>query len=224
MVDALACIQLRTRIKLCGLTSIDDVNLAVALGADALGFVFYDKSPRAVNALQVAQWLKTVAPWVTPVGLFVNPGEQCVENCLKAIPNLTLQFHADEDNAFCSQFGVPFFKAARIQPGLDLNGFCDSFPDASAILVDAFVEGYGGGGHVFDWSLLPDTGKFAKPMVLSGGLNPDNVGLAISSVRPYAVDVSSGIEVSRGVKSPAKMQAFCKAVVSADRNLNEQAL
>ncbi|MCE2679551.1 MAG: phosphoribosylanthranilate isomerase [Burkholderiales bacterium] len=224
MVDAPAFVQLRTRIKLCGLKSLEDVNLAVMLGADALGFVFYDKSPRAVTPLQAALWLKTVAPWVTPVGLFVNPGEQCVENCLKAIPNLTLQFHADETNEFCRQFGAPFFKAARMQSGLDLNAFCNDFPDASAILVDAFVEGYGGGGHAFDWTLLPDTAKFAKPLILSGGLNPDNVGLAISKVRPYAVDVSSGIEVSRGEKSPAKMQAFCKAVVSADRNLNEQAL
>lgn len=206
----------RTRIKLCGLRTETDIDTAVRCGADAVGFVFYPPSPRAVDVTQAAGLAQRLPPWVTPVGLFVNPAASDVKAALQAIPRLMLQFHADEDDAFCSQFGVPHLKAARMHAGLNLVEFSQSHPGAQAILVDALVQGYGGGGHAFDWSWLPAPGTLQKPLILSGGLDADNVGNAIRSVRPFAVDVSSGIERSRGQKCPQRMAAFCRAVQAAD--------
>lgn len=208
--------HLRTRTKLCGLRTGDDVRAAVAAGADAVGFVLYPPSPRAVDVSQTARLAALLPPWVTPVALFVNPSVDEVNAALAAMPRLTLQFHADEDNAFCRQFGAPFIKAARMHAGLNLVEFAQSYPDASAILVDALVQGYGGGGHAFDWSWLPQPGQLTQPLILSGGLTVDNVAQAIASVQPYAVDVSSGIERSRGQKCPQQMAAFCRAVAAAD--------
>lgn len=209
-------ISQRTRIKLCGLRTPADIHAAVAAGADAVGFVFYPPSPRAVTVTQAAELAALLPPWVTPVGLFVNPSEAEVESALRAVPRLMLQFHADESDAFCSQFGVAHIKAARMHEGLNLVEFAQSHPHAAAILVDALVQGYGGGGHAFDWSWLPAPGALSQPLVLSGGLASDNVGEAIRRVRPYAVDVSSGIERSRGLKCPQRMAAFCRAVQAAD--------
>jgi phosphoribosylanthranilate isomerase len=210
----------RTRIKLCGLRTKADVQAAVEAGADAVGFVFYPPSPRAVTVEQAAQLAKTLPPWVTAVGLFVNPDVAQVQAALSAIPGLMLQFHADEDDAFCSQFSAPYIKVARMHAGLNLVEFSLSYPGAQAILVDALVQGYGGAGHSFDWSWLPkaENGSLQldKPLILSGGLTVDNVADAVKTVRPYAVDVSSGIERSRGEKCPQRMAAFCRAVRAAD--------
>ena len=202
----------RTRIKICGLKNEADLQCAVQAGADAVGFVLYDKSPRNVTVERAAQLAGSLPPWVTPVALFVNPAPELVQAVIKQIPSVCLQFHADEDNAFCAQFNQSFIKAARMHAGLNLVKFADEFPDAQAILVDALVQGYGGGGHTFDWSWLPAPGALAKPLVLSGGLTVENVAQAIEQVRPFAVDVSSGVEQEKGVKSPEKIESFCRAV------------
>lgn len=207
---------IRTRTKLCGLSTVSDVQAAVAAGADAVGFVFYPPSPRAVDISTAAALAALLPPWVTPVGLFVNPDVADVRAALEAVPRLLLQFHADEDHAFCAQFGVDFIKAARMHAGLNLVEFSQSYPQARAILVDALVQGYGGGGHAFDWSWLPAPGQLDKPLILSGGLSAETVAEAIRTVHPYAVDVSSGIERSRGQKCPQRMVAFCRAVQAAD--------
>lgn len=206
----------RTRVKLCGLRTSQDIHAAVQAGADAVGFVLYPPSPRAVDVAEAAALAALLPPWVTPVALFVNPDVAEVKAALTAIPRLMLQFHADEDDGFCSQFGVSYLKAARMHEGLNLVEFSQAYPGASAILVDALVQGYGGGGHAFDWSWLPPAGTLAKPLILSGGLSVDNVAQAIHRVHPFAVDVSSGIERSRGLKCPQRMVAFCRAVQAAD--------
>lgn len=207
---------LRTRVKLCGLQTADDIAAAVSAGADAVGFVFYPPSPRAVSVDLAGALARHLPPWITPVGLFVNPSVDEVSAALKAVPGLMLQFHADETPDFCASFGVPYIKAARMHAGLNLVEFSQSHSRAVAILVDALVQGYGGGGHAFDWSWLPAPGSLAQPLILSGGLTIDNVGDAIRQVQPFAVDVSSGIERSRGVKCPQRMAAFCRAVQTAD--------
>jgi phosphoribosylanthranilate isomerase len=204
----------RTRIKICGLTRADDVLSAVGAGADAIGFVFYPESPRAVTARQAATLATLVPPFVTRVGLFVNEDPATVRNLMAVAPIELLQFHGDEDDAYCSQFRKPFIKAARVKPGVDLVKFAHSFPSAQALLLDAFVEGYGGGGKPFDWGLIPSS--LSLPVVLSGGLQPENVGAAIRSVKPWAVDVSSGVESAKGIKDPTKIAAFIAAVKNAD--------
>ena len=204
----------RTRIKICGLKTESDVARAVQAGADAVGFVLYEKSPRYVTPDQTMRLAKTLPPWVTPVVLFVNPDQALVQHIVQTIPNVCLQFHADEDNSFCQQFHRPFIKAARMHAGLDLVKFAQQFPDAQAVLVDALVQEYGGAGHTFDWSWLPKAGELSKPLILSGGLHAGNVVQAIERVSPYAVDVSSGVEIEKGVKSPDKILQFCQAVLS----------
>lgn len=204
----------RTRIKICGLTREQDVDAAVAAGADALGFVFYPPSPRFVEIDRAAALMARVPPFVTIVGLFVNAGPDVVDTALARLPIQLLQFHGDETEADCQRFGRPYLKAARMRPGFDLINYAASFPGAAGVLLDAFVEGYGGGGEAFDWNLIP-TG-LGKPLVLSGGLNPANVQEAVARVRPWAVDVSSGVETAKGIKDPAKISAFVAGVRSAD--------
>lgn len=205
---------MRTRIKICGLTREEDVDAAVAAGADAIGFVFYPPSPRYVTPARAAQLAQRIPPFVDIVGLFVNEAPEAVSAACQAAPISLLQFHGDEDAAYCRQFSRPWLRAARVRPGLDLVEFARSFPDARGLLLDAFVEGYGGGGHVFDWTLIPpDLPGF---LVLSGGLTAENVGDAIKRVRPVAVDVSSGVEMSKGIKDHDKMLAFVAAVRAAD--------
>ena len=206
--------QLRTRIKICGLTRPEDVDAAVALGADAVGFVFYRPSPRFIEPAAAAQLARRLPPFVSAVGLFVNAPRAEVEAVLAAVPLDLLQFHGDEAEADCSGFSRPWLKAARVAPGLDLVEFAGRHPGARAILLDAHVEGFGGGGKVFDWSLIPE--ELAPRAVLSGGLNAQNVADAIARVRPVAVDVSSGVEVAKGIKDPDKMRAFVAAVRAAD--------
>ena len=207
---------LRTRIKVCGLTRRADVAAAVAAGADAIGLVFYRASPRCVTPSQAAALVAGISPLVSVVGLFVAAQEAEVGAALAAVRLDLLQFHGDEPAAECERYGVPYMPAARVRAGLDLLEFERSHPKARALLVDAYVDGYGGGGKVFDWSLIPE--GLALPLVLSGGLNAQNVAEAVRRVRPYAVDVSSGVESAKGIKDAVQIRRFAAAVASADRS------
>lgn len=209
--------QRRTRIKICGLTRPQDLDAAVQAGADAVGFVFYEASPRHVSLAVARDLARRLPPFVTPVGLFVNAGAEQVQSVLQAIPNLMLQFHGDEAAADCRRAGRPYLRAARMTPGLDLVNFASQFSDAQALLLDAHVDGYGGSGKVFDWSLVPQS--VPLPVVLSGGLHAGNVIDGILQVRPSAVDVSSGVELSKGIKNPVAIRQFCDAVREADERL-----
>ena len=207
----------RTRIKICGITREQDLAAAVAAGADALGFVFYEPSPRYVTPGRAAQLMAQVPPFVTKVGLFVNAEARVVRETLERTPLDLLQFHGDEDAAYCSQFGRSWIKAARVKPGVDLLEYASLFaraPGASGLLLDAYVEGYGGGGKTFDWKLIPH--NLPLPVILSGGLHPDNVAEAVRAVRPWAVDVSSGVEAARGIKDAQKIIEFIAGVRDAD--------
>lgn len=203
----------RTRIKICGLTREEDVRAAVNAGADAIGFVFYPPSPRFVPFERAAELARLIPPFVTTVGLFVEPERDFVNAALAHVPLQVLQFHGDEAEADCTGFGRPYIKAARMRPGLDLLKYAASFPGAQGLLLDAFVEGYGGGGETFDWSLIPD--KLPMPLILSGGLNATNVTEAVRRVRPWAVDVSSGVESGKGIKDAARITDFVAGVQHA---------
>lgn len=206
---------MRTRIKICGLTREGDVEAAVAAGADAIGFVFYPSSPRFVTAERAAELSRLIPPFVTLTALFVNAAPETIETVLQQVPVGLLQFHGDETEADCQRWQRPYLRAARMKPGLNLVQYASEFASARALLLDAFVEGYGGGGQVFDWSLIPQ--DLPKPLVLSGGLTPHNVGEAIRLVRPAAVDVSSGVEAGKGIKDASKIAAFVAAVRAADQ-------
>ncbi|RZL35618.1 MAG: phosphoribosylanthranilate isomerase [Rubrivivax sp.] len=211
-----------TRIKICGLTREADVEAAVAAGADAIGFVFYARSPRAVTPERARVLARLLPPFVTPVGLFVNATDADLQAGLDALPNMLLQFHGDETPADCDRAARPYLRAAAVSPGFDLINFGSGFPNAQAILLDAPVEGYGGGGKVFDWSLIPPS--VSSRLVLSGGLNAANVGDGIRQVRPWAVDVSSGVEPAgfpKGIKSADLIHEFCRAVKRADAALSQ---
>ena len=210
---------MKTRIKICGLTREDDVRHAVHAGADAIGFVLYPPSPRYVTPERAAELARRVPPFVDVVGLFVNATAEEIGATCASVPLNLLQFHGDETPAFCRSFARPWLRAARVRPGLDLVEFARSYSDARGLLLDAFVEGYGGGGHVFDWTLIPP--GLPGHLVLSGGLHADNVGDAIRRVRPVAVDVSSGVEAGKGIKDHDKIAAFVAAVRAADAAIGE---
>jgi phosphoribosylanthranilate isomerase len=204
-----------TPVKICGITRADDALAAARLGAHALGFVFYAGSPRYITPERAAEIARKVPPFVTRVGLFVNAEADEVERILAQAPLDLLQFHGDETPAFCARFGVPYIKAARVRQGLDLLQYAQLYGAARALLLDAYVEtAYGGTGAAFDWSLIPR--ELPLPVILSGGLGPANVADAIRRVRPWAVDVSSGVEASPGIKDPRKMAAFFQGVRNAD--------
>ncbi len=205
---------MRTRIKICGLTREADVAAAVRCGADAVGFVLYDKSPRHVAPARAAELARRLPPFVTPVLLLVNASDALLQQALAAVPQALLQFHGDESPAQCEAPGRPYLRAARMAPGVDLLKFALRFKSAQALLLDAHVEGYGGGGKAFDWSLIPPS--VPVPVVLSGGLNAANVIEGIARVRPWAVDVSSGVESAKGIKDAEAMRRFCAAVREAD--------
>lgn len=210
----------RTRIKVCGLTREVDVDAAVEAGADAIGFVLYEKSPRHVSAARAGELARRLPPFVTPVVLLVNADAAFVSRAIEAVPQALLQFHGDESPAQCAEPARPFIRAARMAPGFDLLNFARQFDAAQALLVDAHVDGYGGGGQVFDWSLLSDLpSSLARNLILSGGLHAGNVVDGIRRVRPWAVDVSSGVEAAKGIKDAARMIDFCQAVRDADRSL-----
>lgn len=203
----------RTRIKICGLTREEDVRAAVSAGTDAIGFVFYPPSPRFVSFERAAELARLIPPFVTTVGLFVNAGRDYVENALEAVPLQVLQFHGDETEADCVGYGLPYIKAGRMRPGLDLLKYAASFPCAQGLLLDAFVEGYGGGGETFDWSLIPS--GLPLPLILSGGLHAGNVAEAVRCVQPWAVDVSSGVETAKGIKDADRITEFVAGVQNA---------
>ncbi|MDO8718682.1 MAG: phosphoribosylanthranilate isomerase [Polaromonas sp.] len=220
----------RTRIKICGLTREEDVDAAVAAGVDAVGFVMYAPSPRSVSAERAAELARRLPPFVTPVLLFVNASATEIRAVCSRIPTALVQFHGDESPGDCLEVGRPFLRAARIPldehpsaGGLrfDLVKYAKDFKAAQAILLDAHVEGYGGGGKTFNWSLLPPSVN--AHLVLSGGLTPANVTDGILQVRPrcttLAVDVSSGVEISKGIKSLERINQFVAAVRAADDQL-----
>ena len=206
--------NIRTRIKICGVSREIDVEAAVMAGADAIGLVFYPKSPRHVSLARATELAGAVPAFVTPVALFVNATVAEVDAVCAAIPHVLLQFHGDETPAFCAASGRPYLRAIRVSSGVDLLDSARQHPHAQAILFDAEVEGFGGGGKVFDWSLIPS--DVPRPVVLSGGLHAENVIQGIQAVRPWAVDVSSGVESSRGIKDAEKIRQFCEAVREAD--------
>lgn len=208
----------RTRIKICGLTRACDVDAAVDAGADAVGFVLWNKSPRHVDVARAAALAQRLPPFVMPVGLFVNATDAEVAEAVAAIPNLMLQFHGDEQPADCLRAGRPFIRAARVKDDFDLLKFATRFVQANAVLLDAHVDGYGGGGKVFDWSLA--RAELPLPVVLSGGLHAENVIRGIHTLRPWAVDVSSGVESSKGIKDADAIRRFCDAVREADARLS----
>lgn len=214
----------RTRIKFCGLTREADVDAAVALGVDALGFVFWPGSPRVVSIARARALVERVPATVATVGLFVDAARADVDAVLAAVPLSYLQFHGDEPRADCAGFGVPYVKAARVAGATDLLAFEAAYPDAAALLLDAPSAGYGGSGKVFDWSLVPSVLRDTRTapaggrrVVLSGGLNAANVADAIARIAPATVDTSSGIEVAKGIKDADRMRDFVAAVRAADR-------
>jgi phosphoribosylanthranilate isomerase len=221
----------RTRIKICGLTRESDVDAAVQSGADAIGFVLYPQSPRFVPPERAGTLAARLPAFVTPVLLFVNASPEFIVQGVRAAPNALLQFHGDETPAECIAAGRPFIRAARIPTGpagagFDLLKYAQDFAAAQAILLDAHVDGYGGGGTSFDWTAFPWSHPLLNAgsrLVLSGGLDAANAIDGISRVRPWAVDVSSGVEVSKGIKDPEKIHRFVAAVRAADASLSRPA-
>ena len=202
------------RSKICGITRIEDALAVVEAGADAIGLVFYGKSPRAVSVEQAAAILHALPPFVTTVGLFVDMPRDELQQLLQRLPLDLLQFHGDESPADCEGHGRPYIKALRVRPGEDVAAAMAPYAGARGILLDTFVEGVPGGtGATFDWSLVPR--QAAKPIILAGGLEAGNVAAAIRQVRPYAVDVSGGVEASKGIKDAGKIRAFVQAVRDA---------
>jgi phosphoribosylanthranilate isomerase len=204
-----------TRVKICGITRPVDALAAAQAGADAIGLVFFEKSPRHVTVEGARHILAALPPFVTSVGLFVDAPAESVRAVLAALPLDLLQFHGEEEPTYCRAFGRPYLKAVRVRPGVDLVKYAARYPDARGLLLDAFVEGVAGGtGQSFDWALIPP--GLPVPVVLSGGLTAANVGEAIRRVRPWAVDVSSGVEAAKGIKDAALIAAFMQGVRNAD--------
>jgi phosphoribosylanthranilate isomerase len=204
----------RTRIKICGITRTEDAQAAARAGADAIGLVFYPPSPRFLSLEWARELRNELAPFVMPVALFVNPTAAEVYTVLERVRPAMLQFHGEETPVFCSQFGVPYIKACRVNPGVDLLEYLRPFSGAAGWLLDSHVEEYGGVGERFDWSLVP--AERSHPLILSGGLTRENVREAIRRVRPWAVDVSSGVESAKGIKDAARIAAFIAEVRHAD--------
>lgn len=209
----------RTRIKFCGLTREGDVAAACRLGVDAVGFVCHPASPRYVAVERLAALARELGPFVTPVLLFVDADPARIRQALESVPDALLQFHGRESAAACAAFGRPYLRAIALGAGVDLLDCEIEYRSASALLVDAPPREHevGGGGRTFDWSLVPAPARRTRPLILAGGLAPANVEAAIGAVHPYALDVSSGIESSRGIKSEALMTGFVAAVRAADR-------
>ena len=202
---------MRTRIKICGITRVEDARIAVELGADAIGLVFYAPSPRSVGLEQARAIIAAIPPFVTIVGLFVDPEPEQVESVLRRCSLGLLQFHGDEAPDYCRDFGLPYIKVARVGADADLVQYLSRYHAAQGWLLDAYHDQlYGGTGEPFDWKLIPR--DLARPVILSGGLTPGNVGAAVRQVRPWAVDVSSGVEATKGVKDAAKIAAFIAGV------------
>jgi phosphoribosylanthranilate isomerase len=204
----------RTRIKICGITRAPDAEAAARAGADAIGLVFYPPSPRYLSGERAAEIRDALPPFVQTVALFVNPDAAQVAQVMQRVRPAMLQFHGEESPEFCAQFGVPFVKACRVRPGVDALEYLRPFSRAAAWLFDSYVPEYGGVGEAFDLSALPVVKE--KPVIVSGGLSRDNVAAAIRRVRPWGVDVSSGVESAKGIKDAAKIAAFIAEVRNAD--------
>ncbi|HUO44900.1 MAG TPA: phosphoribosylanthranilate isomerase [Burkholderiales bacterium] len=204
-----------TAVKICGITRVQDALASARLGAHAVGFVFYAASPRHVAPEAAAAMVRALPPFITTVGLFVDADARSVRRVLDAVPLGLLQFHGDETPQFCGGFGVPYIKAVRVRPDIDLIEYARRYDGARGLLLDAYVDNvHGGSGTTFDWDLIPR--QLPLPIILSGGLTTDNVADAVRRVRPAAVDVSSGVESAPGVKDERKIAAFIRSVRNAD--------
>jgi phosphoribosylanthranilate isomerase len=207
--------MMSTMVKICGVTRTEDALFAAQSGASAIGLVFYRPSPRYIEPDAAAAIVRALPPFVTAVGLFVDATEEEVRAVAARAHIQLLQFHGAESQQFCSRFDLPYMKAVRVRPGVDLLQYALDFHDAQALLLDAYQEGlHGGTGATFDWALIPPS--LPLPIVLSGGLDPDNVRDAVRAVKPWAVDVSSGVEARKGIKDPAKIAAFISGVRDVD--------
>ncbi|ROH88561.1 phosphoribosylanthranilate isomerase [Pseudomethylobacillus aquaticus] len=205
---------MRTRVKICGITRVEDALAAVAAGADAIGLVFYAPSPRCVSVERAAEIAAAIPAFVSVVGLFVDASRDQVEQVLQAVPLDLLQFHGEEPPDYCRQFARPYIKAVAVREGTNLLQYAADYHDARGLLLDTYHAAMPGGtGQVFDWGLIP--ADLARPVILAGGLQADNVAQAIAQVRPYAVDVSGGVEQSKGIKDAARMAAFMRGVGNA---------
>lgn len=204
----------RTRVKICGITRTQDARAAARAGADAIGLVFYPQSPRFLSVERAVEIRDALPPFVQAVALFVNPDAAQVAQVMGRVCPAMLQFHGEESPEFCAQFGVPYIKACRVKRGVDLLEYLRPFSRAAAWLLDSHVPEYGGAGESFDWSLVPAAGD--HPLILSGGLARNNVAEAIRRVRPWGVDVSSGVESAKGIKDAAKIAGFIAEVRNAD--------
>jgi len=205
----------RCRVKICGITRPGDALAAAAAGADAIGLVFHGASPRNVDVAQAAAICAALPPFVTSVGLFVDAAEADVTAVLQKVPLDLLQFHGDESAEYCRGFSRPYIKAVRMADGIDLQAVVAEYADACGLLLDSFQKGVAGGtGHTFDWERIPQ--GLELPLILAGGLSPDNVTEAVLRVHPWAVDVSSGVEAEKGIKDADKIIAFMRGVEIAD--------
>jgi phosphoribosylanthranilate isomerase len=208
---------MRTRIKICGITRVEDALEAVRLGADAIGLVFYPPSPRYVELDQAKAIVKQLPPFVTVVGLFVEQPEAYIRAVVNAVPLDLLQFHGDERESECTGYGRPWIKAIRMRETVDLAKAGDNYAGAAGLLLDTYQAGVPGGtGQTFDWRRIPR--ETASRIILAGGLNPDNVEQAVRQVQPYAVDVSGGVEAAKGIKDADKMAAFIAGVKCGDNS------
>jgi phosphoribosylanthranilate isomerase len=204
-----------TAVKICGITRAEDALVAAHAGAHAIGMIFYPGSPRRVSHDIARQVVDALPAFVTTVALFVDAHPSDVERVIRDVKPQLLQFHGDETPEYCAGFGLPYIKAARVRQGTDLLQYARRYPTAKGLLLDAFVDGnHGGTGSTFDWALIPD--QLPLPLILAGGLHQDNVADAIRRVRPWAVDVSSGVEATKGIKDAAKIAAFIRGVRNAD--------
>lgn len=207
-------VMTRTRVKVCGLCTLADAKHAIIAGADAIGMVFYSKSPRYISIADAQEIVSRIPPFASTVGLFVNSRFETVRNILSEVPLDLLQFHGDEDEVFCNSFNRPYIKAVRVKADTDLLHICHQYPSARGILLDSYKKGTPGGtGETFDWGMIPR--RLPLPVVLAGGLDANIVAEAVSAVHPWAVDVSSGVELSPGIKDRQKVEQFIRAVESS---------
>ena len=199
------------RVKVCGITRIEDALSAVWLGANAIGFVFWPNSSRFITPAVASEIITVLPPFITTVGVYVDPAVEWVEETARTAGLSLLQFHGNESSRFCEQFTLPYIKAIRVRKGLDLVEYAERYHHAKGLLLDTYMAGLPGGtGHVFDWKLIPR--DLSLPLILSGGLNPANVSLAIKQTQPWAVDVSSGVEIAKGIKDREKIFSFMQGV------------
>tara|TARA_B110000008_G_scaffold100713_1_gene103438 strand:+ start:1094 stop:1717 length:624 start_codon:yes stop_codon:yes gene_type:complete len=203
-----------TKVKFCGITNLQDAISAAELGADALGFVFYPKSPRFISPKNAKEIIKKLPPFISMVGLFVNQSKSEVEEVIKGCPLNLLQFHGDENESFCKQYNLPYIKAISMKSDVDLLECIQEYNSAKALLLDTFSKvARGGSGEVFDWKMIPP--NTLKPIIVAGGLTPDNVQTLLEVISPYGVDVSSGIEINKGLKDYKLMKKFILGVTNA---------